>query len=815
MHRLPMFVVVLAVGSAVAQERAVDFRRDVHPILSKHCFACHAGAGASSGHRLDLRAEILGETNGRPLAVAGKASESVLIRMVSGLGKKVMPPKGPRLSAEQITVLRAWIDQGVAWDEALLPSLAGRPDHWSFRPVVRPPVPTVAGANARTPVDAFLAAKHRELGLTPVAEADRRTLIRRVSLDLLGLPPTPEEVDAFVADDSPDAWQRLTERLLASPHYGERWGRHWLDLARWAESEGYESNHTRPFAWRYRDWVVDAFNRDLPYDRFLRAQLAGDEMVPATDANLIATGFLAAARLSSNEEDKPLQRNDLLVDMVNAVGSTVLGLTLHCAQCHNHKFDPISARDYYRFQGFFIRGQPDNLELRDPELWKVYEAARPPEYEPALKLQQALFERGRRNRIAEAKSKLSADHLAAIEVPADRRTERQRELAREADLAFQFTPQGIEKGIPEADRKLYDELKKKVAELEKNLPARPQTWAFHSPADSGNTFVVLPMKGFYPLVFDRETLSRAKPALLVQGDVHRPGMALDTGWPAVFGPTGDSVKRGPRTALVDWLTARNHPLTARVWVNRIWQFHFGRGLVASSSDFGLKGDAPSNPQLLDWLAAELMDSGWSTRHIHRLILNSQAYRRGSATHAASARVDPDNVHLWRRTPRRLEAEALRDAWLATTGELDRSVGGPSAGEGDEGTLRRALYLFQKRDKPPAATALFDGPNQVTESCARRNCSTVPLQALYLLNNEFSLQRGRALAERVKARAGDDRGRRIEAAFRFVLLRAPTPADRASVERYFSTFSLEPASAETALVHLCQALLNTNEFAYIE
>lgn len=813
---------LVAWGNPPALPFRVEFRRDVYPLLKDRCFGCHQGVNPSSGHRLDLRSELLGKSNGEALVEVGNSSASRLIHAVSGKTPgKVMPKSGPRLTGEQINLLRAWIDQGLAWEDELLPETAPKIEHWAFQPITRPDPPRVKNTSwVRNPIDAFIAAEHEKRGLTPAPEAPLRTLLRRLSLDLTGLPPTPEEMNEFLqsALGNPEsAIERAVDRLLRSPHHGERWARHWLDVARWAESEGYESNHLRLHAWRYRDWVVRAFNHDLPYDRFIRAQIAGDEISPYSDDNLIATGFLAAARLSSNEEDRWRQRNDILVDVVNATASTFLGLTLHCAQCHNHKFDPLTARDYYRFQGFFIKGQPANLELQDPALWKEYEAKKPANYDALVKERDRLYEKGRARRIEEAKKRLSAAQLAAYAIPSDRRTMAQEKLAREADLEFQFTSGQVESRIPSEDRKRYDELKKQIAALEKNMLERPQTFGFYSPITSPTRIKVLPMKGFYPLSYEPEELARARPRLLAGGDVHRPTFVLDVGWPALFGPTPrERVEQHPRLALADWLTDPKHPLTARVWVNRIWQWHFGRGLVATPNDFGTRGAAPSHPQLLDWLASELIRSGWSTRHIHRLIVTSSTYRQASSVPRRQKQSgsgeplasDPGNIYLTRWPIRRLEAEAIRDSLLTVSGELDRTVGGPSAAA-DGKSLRRSLYLFQKRDHPPMLQGLFDGPAAALESCPQRHVSTVPLQALHLLNDDFSIQRAQAFARRVQF-VGTERTQQIRRAFELALGRFPEPQELAAVERFFGRFN-----DDHALVRFCQALLNVNEFVYLE
>ncbi|MCS7047064.1 MAG: DUF1549 domain-containing protein, partial [Gemmataceae bacterium] len=516
--------------------RTIDFRRDVYPLLKQHCFACHQGADAQAGYRLDQRADLLGETDGRTAVRIGASDRSRLIQLVAGqVPGKIMPLKGPRLTAEQVGILRAWIDQGLAWDDELLPVEQPRSDHWAFQPVKRPPIPAVANsAWVRTPVDAFIAAAQQRQGVVPAPPAPRRTLIRRLAFDLTGLPPSAAEIDEFVNDPSPHAYEKLVERLLASPHYGERWGRHWLDLARFAESEGYESDHTRPYAWRYRDYVIASFNHDKPYDRFLREQIAGDEIEPYSDENLIATGFLAAARLSSNEEDRARQRNDVLVDIVNATAAVVLGVTLHCAQCHNHKFDPFTARDYYRFQGFFVKGAPNNLTLRDPNLWAKYERAKPAGYDAAKARLGNLLDAGRDRLVTEARRKLTEAQRNALDTPEERRTPEQERLAHEAELTLQFTPDRIERAVIDSpQRQEYEALKRQIAAMEKAMPDVPQTWGFYSPATSPTRIDVLPMKGFYPPPYIPAQLARARPYLLIAGDVHERAAPLEPGWPAL------------------------------------------------------------------------------------------------------------------------------------------------------------------------------------------------------------------------------------------------------------------------------------------
>jgi hypothetical protein len=843
-----------------AKPAKIDFRRDVFPILSRRCWECHLGGDASAGLRLDVREEWLGETTGRPLVVIGKSQKSRVIEVVEARDPKiVMPAEGERLKPSEIATLRQWIDEGLAWDDELLPTPKVKSDHWAFQSIARPSVPNlkfeISNLKFQNPIDAFVASKHRELGAQPADEADRRTLFRRLSLDLLGLPPRRDEVEEFLTDQSTDAYEQLVDRLLASPAYGERWARHWLDVARWAESEGYESNHPRPFAWRYRDYVINAFNSDKPFDEFVRQQIAGDELQPYSDENLIATGFLAAARISSNEEDKWRQRNDVLVDITNATANAFLGLTMQCAQCHNHKSDPITTRDYYRLQAFFVTGQPVDVALQDPALRRDFESRRPPEYEPALALRESLLESARRRFHDETRRSLTDEERTAYDTPATERDIEQERLARLVDLKFQASVNVLDRYIPESDRKLYDETKKKIVEIEKTSPRIPQTFAYYSPATSPHRLDTLPSIGFYPLPFDRDALPRERGGIKIRGDVHNIGPVVTAGVPAVLDKSGEllvasgelkatnvsnsqlatNTSQLPRSSLANWLTDRRHPLTARVWVNRIWQWHFGTGLVATPDDFGVRGAKPTHPELLDWLASELIDSAWSTKHIQRLIVTSWAYRMKSrverretrdeskATAAASdSQFAPLNPHLTTFPRRRVEAEVLRDTQLAVAGMLERRIGGPSVPvELRESSNRRNLYLFQKRGQPPSMQGLFDGPNEASESCPLRHVSTTPLHALFLLNNEFALRCAIVLAQRVESLAGPDRERQIDLLFHEVLSRPATETERLVLHKFLDEEAAKRSggsttpNAPTPLQLLCHVLMSLSELSSLE
>ena len=780
--------------AATTRTRSADqvarFRERVFPLLKSRCFECHSGADSESGIRLDVLSEVLGESTGEPLAAPGDASVSRIIEVLTASGDDRMPPadSGPPLTKTEIAELTRWVADGLAWDDVLLPPETIKSDHWAFQPIVRSELPAVALADDANDIgnaiDAFLAERQVARGVTPVPLANRRTLIRRLSLDLLGLPPSPADVDNFANDDSPDAYEQIVNRLPASPAYGERWGRHWLDVARFAESNGYQHNRSRPHAWRYRDYVVRSFNDDKPFDEFVRQQIAGDELQPYSDENLIATGFLAAARYSGNEKDKLLQRADVMVDVVNTTSSALLGLTFGCAQCHNHKLDPISTRDYYRFAAFFLRGQPVNVVLDEAATNSPYNA--------------------------ETRSALVEERNVMFEIEHAKVFARERARRPKGDIFV--LPKTVERNIKGPERIRYDELGRAINRW-------PQAWAFYSPVSSPTELAVPRFEVRWALPFGREASQRLQPRILVKGDPHNPGPPVEPGWPAIFGPVpGEaSLAERPRTALANWMTSPENPLTARVWVNRIWQAHFGRGLVLDPGNFGTQTPKPQLVELLDWLAAELIDSGWSTKHIHRLIVSSNAYRRSSRFDARNAELDPENELFWRWLPRRLESEAIRDSLLTVTDELSDRMSGPSLQEGNSALARRSVYLHQKRAGMPTMQNLFDGPDAVA-ACNRRQVSTVPLQPLFLLNSDFMRQRAERLAARIAVEDSSDeqRARRV---FALLLSREP---DREELAR--SVAFLRPAvrgessdsesSPEETLRQFCLALLNLNEFVYV-
>jgi hypothetical protein len=655
---------------------------------------------------------------------------------------------------------------------------------WALRPVQRPNVPVAQpGDDVRNSIDAFIAAELHKAQLTPAAEADRRTLIRRLTFDLTGLPPTPEEVAAFTADSRPDAYDRLVDRLLASPHYGERWGRHWLDVVRFAESHGYERDDPKPNAWKYRDYVVDSLNRDKPYDRFLTEQLAGDELPDASAETKVATGLHRLGLIDDEPADPVMDRYDQLDDMVKTVGTTFLGVTLHCARCHDHKFDPIKQADYYRFVSFF---EPTKPYVRDS--------------------------------------------IESISLPlADRaELERHRVLSEAVERQLGALKQRLSE-IGGNDAKLKASIEAQIAVLEKNKP--------------GGIAYALGLTDASP--------NPPATKIRVRGDAHKPGdevapgfiKAIDDRTPSII-PAPAATTTGRRSALARWITSPDQPLTPRVIVNRLWHHHFGRGIVGTPSDFGAMGEAATHPELLDWLACELVHSGWSLKHIHRLIVTSAAYRRSNDWNDTAGESDPHNTLLWRFTPRRLEAEPVRDAILAVTGSLNKQAGGPSvmppidkavlAGQSRPGNgwtvsppeqqTRRSVYVFVKRTLPLPELEVLDAAC-TDEPTPKRAVTTTAPQALTMINSEFMHEQASRFVQRLKVECGDDPARQVERAFQLAYTRVPTAEERAASLAFLGeqeSLVIRREKAEEraqprdeAVRAFCLVLLNSNEFLTVD
>jgi hypothetical protein len=697
-------------------------------------------------------------------------------------------------------------------------------NHWAFRPLVRPAVPAVKDAAwPRNPVDAFILARLEAEGLAPMPEADRVALIRRLSFDLTGLPSTPGEVDAFLADQSPDAYERLVERLLASTACGERFAQHWLDLARYADTDGFEHDLVRPNAWRYRDWVIDALNRDLPYDEFVRRQIAGDLLEPDDASAAIATGFLLCGPDMPDINDQEERRHNVLNEMTGAVGSVLLGLQVGCAQCHDHKFDPVSQLDFYRLRAFF----------EPAEMFKDHSVAMPEEEQARQK--------------AEAEIGLDAKSLQS---QVDGLLDAARQRLREKNPDLQPTKADLLAALEPEERRRHEQLS---ADLEKvrKLPPLPLGRVVHD----------------------------GKPRtayLMVRGDHRRRGQEVQPAFPRIVAaqPTTEAIDpRDGRLALARWITLPDHPLALRVIANRLWQFHFGEGLARSPSDFGRMGMEPTHGELLDWLAAELPRRGWSVKEMHRLLVTSATYRQASrppyeglsADELAAARerfqrsreADPENRLWWRMSPRRLEGEAIRDAMLAAAARLSAERNGPGVRPplppeivgtllknqwdvtpDEESHFRRSIYLFVRRNLRFPLFEAFDRPD-ANQSCPRRNRSTTAPQALVLLNSEFSLSMARDLAGLALHEASGDMSASLRLCYRRALGRSPTPDERSAAGRFVAEQAekwqaegvspldeldeLVPAALPdgvslhqaAALTQFCLALFNLNEFVYVD
>jgi hypothetical protein len=755
---------------------------------------------------------------------------------------------------------------------------SGSTEHWAFRPPQRPGVSKVVDTSrVRTPIDAFVLDRLEKKGLTFAPDADRVTLLRRAFLDLWGLPPAPQDIDAFLADDRPEAFDRLLDRLLASPHFGERWARHWLDVVGYADTVGFDFDSNQIIQtegkWRYRDYVIDALNKDMPYDQFVREQLAGDEMVdwrgakvytPQIKEHLIATGFLRNARDESHEPESniPLIYYGVLHNTVDIVGNSLLGLTLQCARCHDHKFDPISQKEYYELMAFLTPAyNPKNWkpvypwkpEIKDRGLPDVSAAEKADIDSHNKEVNRQIDDVGKRraelyrpyeDRLLENKLKalpepIRNDTRAAIRTPETKRNEIQKYLAGKFESSLRVKPEEVKTALSAADRSVDQKFDKEVAELKKRL----RSWG--------------KIQALYDVGPPPPTL------LLKRGNHETPGREVG---PAFFkvltdGATAATVPAGlppgtsgRRLALAQWITTPNSraaALLARVMVNRLWQHLFGEGIVPTPENLGLSGEPPTHPELLEWLGSEFARTGWRIKPMLKLMMTSTAYRQasrvdpvvvgriGNPSHKGDPqKVDPSNQLLWKMRLRRLEAEAIRDSILAVSGQLDAKMGGPPiltnalkdgmvviddkhlANPADK--KRRSVYLLFRRAFNLSMLTVFDQP-QVSVNCTRRDASAVPLQALAMLNDAFVAEQAVQFAGRVKRLAGDSRLEATRAAFRLALARTPTPAEEeicsGLLERQARTFreaKAAPADADhKALVQLCHMLLNTSEFLYAE
>lgn len=801
------------------------YTTQIEPLFTEHCHKCHAGGKAKGGLRLTSRDSLLRGGDSGAAVDLQDVDASLLLQAVNYDGYE-MPPSG-KLPAEQIALLRDWVERGLP-----MPDIAEEPaadeghhspevneetkSHWSFQPIKRSDVPDVQHASwIANPIDAFILAKLDDAGLSPAPPADRQTLIRRVTYDLTGLPPSPEEVAAFVADESPDAYEHLVERLLESPRYGEHWARYWLDLVRYAETNSFERDNPKPFVWRYRDYVIRSLNDDKPYDQFVLEQLAGDELDEVTPDSLIATGYYRLGLWDDEPADPLLAFYDGLDDIAATTSQSMLGLRMNCARCHEHKIDPIPQEDYYSFIAFFrnIRHYGVRADAT------VFEAS----------IRDVDLPDGREQReqaVAEWEKQLNEikTTMAGIEAEAVQHLEGgEKDDFQDQSSRFDILKRRAGEIITEDQFETYERLNKLREKLEKSPPGR-----------------------FAQVLSIKEQGPDAPPThVLVRGNPHSEGDEVNPAFPSVLSPPDPLIQppthgesTGRRRALAEWIASPENPLTARVMTNRIWQWHFGRGIVRTPNNFGLQATPPTHPELLDWLAAEFIDQGWSLKAMHRLILMSNTYRMSSIAteEAAGTKTDPDNNLLWRFDMRRLRAEEIRDSILAANGTLNiDKMFGPSiypvipdevlAGQSrpghgwgkssDEDVTRRSIYIHTKRSLPVPILAAFDVANtEVT--CPARFATTQPTQALGMLNSAFINEQAEVFAQTVRKQAGDERQKQVRLVLQRVAQREPTDSE---VQRGINLMQLleqdHGMSADESLRYFCLTALNLNEFLYLD
>jgi mono/diheme cytochrome c family protein len=765
-----------------ADQRAQEefFEAKVRPVIANRCLDCHGSEKSKGGLRLDSRDGVLKGAESGPVVLPGKPDESPLIAAIRYDGDVQMPPKG-KLKDEEIAALTEWVKRGAIWPTARPGVAAGTPSastsgsatgvasifklseaqrsFWSFRTVTNPGPPAVKNkAWPTSAIDRFILAKLEENALAPAPAADKPTLIRRAYFDLIGMPPSPGEIAEFVRDDSPGAFDRVVDRLLASPHYGERWGRYWLDVARYGEDQAHSFQpRLYPNGYRYRDWVVRSLNRDIPYDRFVLEQIAGDQLGgPDRAERLAALGFFACGPVYYGDA----QRHDQYADRIDTLTRGFLGLTVACARCHDHKYDPIPTTDYYALEGVFASTE------------YVEEPAVPKETVEAYKSAQSAMQ---------AKDK---EITAFLKAEADR---------------LKVKVQG--KDFKPVERMLTAEGKKKLTGLRAELDGMKKK---------------APPK--FPVIHTLGEGSKAiDSAVLIRGNPTTPGAKVARHFLTVLGGDQRSFAQGSgRLDLAHAIASEQNPLTARVMVNRVWQHHFGRGLVGSSSNFGVLGDRPSHPELLDWLAHQFIATGWSLKALHREIMLSSTYRQSSRIDPGGQAKDPENVLLWRMNRRRLDVEAWRDAILAVAGRLDAKIGGPSVSLDAPANERRTLYAAISRHDLASMLRLFDFPDPNITSGGRVE-TIVPLQQLFVLNSEFMIANAKAVASRISEHGKTDAENRIRQAYLLLFGRPPTDRECKLGLVYLQQFESprSPRSDMSGLDRYSQALLATNEFLFVD
>jgi mono/diheme cytochrome c family protein len=834
-YSLPLSLMLISICSFQAQAAPDNsYEETVGSLLSQNCLSCHNDKTRTSGLSVATKADLLAGGARRGATIEpGKPEESVLIKVLRGQLEPRMPAGGAPLPEDKIQIIANWIKTLQPAEISAAPSSTG---WWAFKPAQIPSLPKVENAAwVRNGIDNFVLRKLEGNGLAPAPEAPRQMLLRRVFFDLIGLPPTPAEADAFLQDKSADAYEKLIDRLLADPRYGERWGRHWLDLARYADSQGFEGDPELSHAWRFRDYVIDSFNKDKPYDRFVKEQIAGDELgvqVAEDDDDdaprrrragspegQIGLGFLRLGPRTPNVSSIE-SRQMILDEMTATVSSVFLGLTVKCAQCHDHKYDPIPQKDYYRLQAFFapIELLDARVEFADPAMRARMEARRA-DFAAQLKSADDNFKEYQGKMMAKLADVLRAQPDSKAQATLPELTKR---LIRE-DAGNLTASQ--DKTFTEEEKEHYLDLLNLVDTRNVGIGLRRRQVARYEPvAHSARNASASPLAPNRPVTH-----------LLIGGQFDKLGEAVEPGFlsavtgnsdPATLPTVGFGNVSKWRSVLADWIANPANPLTSRVMVNRIWQEHFGAGIVSTSSDFGKNGARPTHPELLDWLAVQFVEKAWSMKAMHRLIMTSSTYRQNSEhSTEAAVKLDPSNMLLWRMNRQRLEGESLRDSILAVSGRLNPERGGPGifpklpdelanlriknrvVWEPENGAeaLKRSVYIMQRRQLQVPFLNVMDAP-ALNESCPVRAVSTTAVQALSMMNGELVTEEAKHFADRVSETAGPDEGDRIRLAFRLALARPPEPGELQKARDFLHSGG--------DLTGLCRILVNTNEFAYV-
>ncbi len=796
------FLFLLTINASADEASRAVFKDSIAPLLTTHCISCHGPEKQESGLRLDTLNGISQGGKAGPTVVPGKPDESLLITAIRRTDESLQMPPEEKLPDIAVKALIDWVEAGAIHPDGDIVIQSEAPpfdveqarQFWAFQPVGRPEIPTISHAeHAASPIDAFVLARLEERGLTPNPQATKATLIRRATFDLTGLPPATGEIAAFLADDSPEAFAKVVDRLLATPQYGEHWGRHWLDVVRYADSNGLDENIAHGNAWRFRNYVIESFNADKPYDQFLREQIAGDLLTDdQTDEatrfeRLTATGFLSLGPKVLAEGDETKMQMDIVDEQIDTIGRAMLGLTIGCARCHNHKFDPISQADYYALAGIF-QSTKTMESLKRIAKWNE-------------------------NPIATAADKAAVEaHQAKID---GKKTEIADVLSAAATASGNANPGQIpEDKLPEEARTHLAARREELRQLEQTMPELPTAMG----------------------VVDGDVINAR---ILMRGSHLSPGRTVGRSVPVVLTPaTGfaASLHGSGRLEMAQWMTSSDNPLTARVMVNRIWRWHFGKGLVGTTDNFGKLGERPGNQPLLDWLTAEFMQRGWSLKSLHRAILLSSTWKLNSDNNSAAAEIDPDNLLHWRWSTRRLEAESVRDAVLAVSGLLDRSPGQSMLHvknreflfdhTSKDGTsyksMRRSVYLPVIRNNLYDAMSLFDCTDGTVPN-GDRAASTVASQALFLMNSDLVIQAAETLAVDLLTEHPVDEYARVVAVF---LRAVGRPAAADEIQRFLKAGAeineqlvadgvSEAERPKTVWTVLCQSVLMSNEFLYVK